>query len=122
MQATHLARVQMHGYGYEPIAQAFCVPRALVLWSIIFLAAHILSAVGDLYGLIVRSPAILLALLFVGGLIYLDNVLHGAFDSPVVEHLSDRKSFGFLDGARMYLYQMGGALRKAFHIFQSAHA
>ncbi|KAM5536214.1 hypothetical protein V8D89_010113 [Ganoderma adspersum] len=117
--ANHLARVQVRGYGYEPIAQAFCLPRALVFWSIIFLAAHILSAVVDLYDLIVRSPAILLALLFVGGLIHLNHVLHAAFDTPVVEYPSEVKSFGFLYGARVYLHQM---LRKAFHMSQSVHA
>jgi len=102
IQANHLARVQVYGYGYEPIAQAFCLPRGLVFWSIIFLAAHVLSAVVDLYGLIVRSPAILLALIFVGGLIHLNHVLNGAFNSHV-EHPSDVKLLGFVDGTRMYL-------------------
>ncbi|PIL31933.1 hypothetical protein GSI_06637 [Ganoderma sinense ZZ0214-1] len=120
--ANHLARIQVHGYGYEPIAQAFCLPRAPVFWSIIFLAAHILSAVVDVYDLIVRSPAILFTLLFVGGLVHLNRVLHAAFDNPVIEPVSDLKSFGFLDGARVCLHRMGGALRKAFHISPPAHA
>ncbi|KAI1797910.1 hypothetical protein LXA43DRAFT_273873 [Ganoderma leucocontextum] len=120
--ANHLAHVQMQRYGYEPIAQAYCLPRALVFWSIMFLAAHVLSAVVDLYGLIVRSPAIVLALLFVGGLIHLNHVLHGAFDRPVVEHLSEVKTVGLFDGARTYLQQLSGALQKAFHISQSTHA
>ena len=73
------------------------------------------------YGLIVRSPAIsiLLALVFVGGLIQLNHVLDAAFDSSVIEHPSDIKSFKFLDGARVYLHHMSRALRKVFHMSQS---
>ena len=48
VQANHLAYVQVHGYGYEPISQAFCLPRGLVFWSIVFLAPHVLSAVARL--------------------------------------------------------------------------
>lgn len=71
------------------------------------------------YGLIVRSPAILLALVFVGGLIQLNHVLDAAFDSSVIEHPSDIKSFKFLDSARVYLHHMSRALRKVFHMSQS---
>ena len=78
-QVNHLAHVQLPRLGYEPIAQAYCLPRALVFWSTLFLAAHVLSAVADVYGLIVRSPAILLALLIVAGLFHVNNILRGSF-------------------------------------------
>ncbi|TBU35274.1 hypothetical protein BD311DRAFT_829155 [Dichomitus squalens] len=119
--ANHLARVQLPRLGYEPIAQAYCLPRALVAWSMIFLAAHVLSAVVDLYGLIIRSPAILLALLVAGGLLHVNSILRRAFDSPVVlDHASDVRTPDAFKGGRSFLWILKLALPKAFHVFQSA--
>ncbi|KAI0724584.1 hypothetical protein C8T65DRAFT_704411 [Cerioporus squamosus] len=77
--ATHLAQITCPKHGYEPIAQAYSLPRALVFWSIVFLALHMLSAVVDLTGLIVQAPALLLAGIFVIAICQLHQSLRCAF-------------------------------------------
>ena len=56
------------------------VPRALAAWSLVFLAGHILSAVGDLAGLIAQAPALLVAAIGIGAIWRMHSTLHAAFD------------------------------------------
>ncbi|TFK93460.1 hypothetical protein K466DRAFT_580908 [Polyporus arcularius HHB13444] len=83
--ATHLGLIICPRHGYEPMAQAYSLPRALVFWSIIFLALHMLSAVVDLTGLIVQAPAFLLAGIFVIAICQLHQSLRCAFAVASVE-------------------------------------
>ncbi|KAI0735138.1 hypothetical protein C8Q76DRAFT_791712 [Earliella scabrosa] len=76
---THLDRVRSPTYGFEPIAQAYSAPRALVLWATIFLALHMLSAVVDLVGLIVQAPAIVLAFILFVLFLQMHSALNNAF-------------------------------------------
>ncbi|KAI0756958.1 hypothetical protein C8Q80DRAFT_1280418 [Daedaleopsis nitida] len=77
--ASHLGRVRSQKHGYEPIAQAFATPRALVMWSTIFLTLHVLSAVVDLLGLIVQAPAIVLGGIVFIALCHMQNSLRDGF-------------------------------------------
>ncbi|RPD62911.1 hypothetical protein L227DRAFT_407808 [Lentinus tigrinus ALCF2SS1-6] len=77
--ATHLARIRCPKHGFEPMAQVYSLPRALVFWSIIFLALHMLSAVVDLTGLIAQAPALFLAGIFLIAICQLQHSLRSAF-------------------------------------------
>ena len=84
----------------------------------LFLAAHVLSAVADVYGLIVRSPAILLALLIVAGLFHVNSILRGSFDAPR-DCRGDAGMPDTLEATQSFLRRLEHALLKAF---RSVHA
>ncbi|KAI0801229.1 hypothetical protein C8Q74DRAFT_1400073 [Fomes fomentarius] len=79
---NHLHLIKSETYGYEPTAQAYSAPRALMFWAAIFLALHMLTAVADLVGLIFHAPALLLAIIILVSFWHMHTTLHDAFTLP----------------------------------------
>ncbi|KAI0669867.1 hypothetical protein C8Q78DRAFT_1079779 [Trametes maxima] len=77
--ADHLYQSEHPKFGFEPVAAIYCAPRALVFWSIIFLAGHILCTFVSPLDMIMRAPAIGLGLLFALGLFKADAIVQGGF-------------------------------------------
>ncbi|KAI0639431.1 hypothetical protein C8Q77DRAFT_1213996 [Trametes polyzona] len=73
--AEHLSQLEHPTYGYAPVAAIYCLPRALMFWSTIFLTAHFLGGVLDLKGLIIQAPAIAFCFIFMMCLIKVNSVL-----------------------------------------------
>lgn len=82
LQVNHLHLIKSETYGYEPAAQAYSAPRALMFWAAIFLALHMLTAVADLVGLIFHAPALLLAMIILVSFWQMHTTLRHTFTLP----------------------------------------
>ncbi|KAI0361583.1 hypothetical protein OH77DRAFT_1516533 [Trametes cingulata] len=79
--ADHLSTIEHPTLGFQPAAALHSLPRALALWSIIFLLAHVLTTFVDVKTMIVQAPATALALAIVFGLAKADMILRHGFST-----------------------------------------
>ncbi|KAI0825103.1 hypothetical protein BC628DRAFT_1321119 [Trametes gibbosa] len=79
MAADHLSQIQHPKYDFQPIAMVYAIPRALVVWSVIFQTAHILTVFVDLRSMIIQTPAMALAFLFMFGLFKTNSIIRHGF-------------------------------------------
>ncbi|KAI9063092.1 hypothetical protein FKP32DRAFT_1758632 [Trametes sanguinea] len=81
----HLSIVEHPTLGFQPLAVIHCMPGALATWSVILLAAHLLSDFVNMETMLVQAPTIAFALAFVAFLFKAANVMRVGFVNPADE-------------------------------------
>ncbi|KAL6309944.1 hypothetical protein BKA93DRAFT_756917 [Sparassis latifolia] len=76
--AELMQNIQHAKLGFEPIAAVFSIPRALVYWSMLFSAAHLVAVVAEMTGLVEKIVMLVIVALVGFVLCRMAIVLRGA--------------------------------------------